>query len=228
VISIATLTYRRENLLEEAIHSFLLQNRHDCEMVVVNDYKNVQYYIDAPNVRIINCEERFSSIGEKLKFCFNNCKHNYMYRLDDDDLLCEGGLDAMCAEITQNPGYDVYRSKYSYYTHNNNYVSSPSNVNNGNCYSKQYVSTVSNWDKSCDEDVFITYRNNANIYEFESKTMIYRWGMGTYHISGIGAGKKHQDYFNVADRLGSNTKNLYKLEPKFKQDYYDKIRKEQK
>jgi glycosyltransferase involved in cell wall biosynthesis len=37
MISVLTLTYQRPNLLEEAIHSFLIQNQEDCEMVVIND-----------------------------------------------------------------------------------------------------------------------------------------------------------------------------------------------
>ena len=47
--------------------------------------------------------------------------------------------------------------------------------------------------------------------------MIYRWGMGTYHIfEGLGVDKEHKDYLDVADRLGSDTINNYRIEPHFK------------
>lgn len=224
MISVATLTYRREHILEEAIQSFVLQDRPDCEMVVLNDCCDVKYETDIPNVRIINTESRFPSIGEKLRYCFSQCSNPFLYRLDDDDLLSEGGLSIMMDAIMTNPGYDVYRAKSAHFLSNNENLSVSDNINNGNCYSKGYIKTIRKWDYSCNEDVYITYRNNARIFQFEEKTMIYRWGMGTYHISGLGVDKEHKDYLEVADRLGSDTINNYRIEPHFKNDYYKKIR----
>jgi len=52
--------------------------------------------------------------------------------------------------------------------------------------------------------------------------MIYRWGMGTYHISGMGNLSNEQIY-KITDR--SNTENgVIKLGPKFKEDYWSQIK----
>jgi len=227
MISVATLTYRRESILEEAVQSFLLQNCPDCEMVILNDHANVEYRSSYDNVRVINSNHRFPSIGQKLKYCFSNCKHNYIYRLDDDDLLCEGAIENLKEAITNNPGYDIYRSNRTHYFQNNNYKGLSDSINNGNCYTKDYVATIEDWNRSCDEDIHITYNHNAKIYNSPKQTMIYRWGMETYHISGIGAGKSHDEYFDIADSAGSKTSGDYKLKPHFKQDYYRMIKEQQ-
>ena len=51
MISVLTLTYKRPILLEEAIQSFLEQNRADCEMVIINDNPEVDYVFNHPNVK---------------------------------------------------------------------------------------------------------------------------------------------------------------------------------
>ncbi len=88
MISVLTLTYKRHHILEEAIESFLRQDiNYPKEMVIINDNKDAEYIFDHPDVRIINLKDRFTSISEKLKWGFNQCKYDYIYRLDDDDLI---------------------------------------------------------------------------------------------------------------------------------------------
>ena len=52
-------------------------------------------------------------------------------------------------------------------------------------------------------------------------SMIYRWGMGTYHISGMGNVKQEEMF----DRVDKDMKELgvYTLEPKFTSNYYEQI-----
>ena len=59
MISVLTLTYKRHHLLEEAIQSFLSQELEGCEMVIINDNKDVDYIYEHPNVRVINHKERY-------------------------------------------------------------------------------------------------------------------------------------------------------------------------
>jgi glycosyltransferase involved in cell wall biosynthesis len=227
MISVATLTYKRLDLLQEAVHSFLLQEQPDCEMVILNDDCNVKYSFDHKNIRIVNLDQRFESIGEKLKYCFDLCSNDYIYRLDDDDLLMENALVTVKQDIIDNPGFDVYRSLSHYFMTNNISVTMGSSTNNGNTYSKTYIDRIPDWKKSFGEDHYITFENNATIHQFKESTMIYRWGMNTYHISGIGGeDKTHADYLNVADRLGDSNKDELTLQPNFNRNYYELIRKE--
>lgn len=136
MISVLTLTYRRHYLLEEAIQSFLEQDFDGLsELVIIND-SGIEYVYSNDKVRIINVEKRFSSIGEKLSFGFSKCKYEYIYRLDDDDLLAPWALSDTVKDIMNYPNYDIYRSDGHYLFQDNRFIKISGNVNNGNVYTK--------------------------------------------------------------------------------------------
>lgn len=223
MISVLTLTYQRHWILEEAIQSFLLQNRKDCEMVIINDAVDVEYTIDVPNVRIFNCKERFSSIGKKIEWGYKQCKFDYIYRLDDDDLLAPNALNKVDGSIlTGNDEYDIYRGKHHIFFQNNQYLGLKDNINNGNVYTKKYLNRIEFPEKSGDEDVDITFGFKAKIYTIETPIMIYRWGGNTYHISGMGK-QKNNIILSRTDASVTKEFGVVRLIPYFKQDYYSQI-----
>jgi glycosyltransferase involved in cell wall biosynthesis len=225
MISILTLTYKRPHLLEEAIESFLAQeNPPESEMVIINDNAEVDYIFDHPRVRIINHKERFPSISAKLQWGYQQCKGEYIYRLDDDDLLAPWALHNTQTDIDNNPGYDVYRSKGMYFFVNNIFERENSNINNGNVYTKEYLDRIEWPDTSIGEDADITFHKNGKIYESKLKhTMIYRWGMGTLHISGMGH-QPNEVILAQADKVLDNRIGTIELTPKFLNDYYGQIK----
>lgn len=226
MISVLTITYKRHHLLEEAIQSFLAQeNAPECEMVIINDNPEVDYVYDHPKVRIINHKERFPSIAAKLKWGYQQCKYDYIYRLDDDDLLAPWALNNVKIDIQTNPGYEIYRSEGMYFFVNNKFEKESSNINNGNIYTKAYFDRITWPDKSGNEDDDITFHHGAKIYESKLKhTMLYRWGMGTFHISGLGV-QPNQVILDHADKVLDNTTGEIVLNPHFKNDYYEQIKK---
>jgi hypothetical protein len=224
MISVLTLTYRRHHLLEEAIESFLRQNdRKDCEMVIINDNCDVHYVFNHPQVRIINHTERFPSISAKIEWGYKQCFNNYVYRLDDDDLLTPWALENVKKDIITNPGYDIYRSKGMYFFSENKFQGENSNINNGNVYIIPYLNKITWPNTSIGEDADITFHQNANIYESKlNHTMIYRWGMQTLHISGMGQ-QPNEIILAQADKVLSNIKGIVQLHPNFLNDYYGQI-----
>jgi hypothetical protein len=223
MISVLTLTYQRHHILEEAIHSFLLQNEPDSEMIVVNDSPGTFYNFSHPQVKIFNLDKRFSSISKKLEWGFKNCSFDFIYRLDDDDLLVPKGLKQSKEMIINNPGYEIYRPKSFYYFENNNFISIESNLNSGNIYTKKYIERIQFGDNSWGEDYDITLGFNAKIFEDETvKTMIYRWGMGTYHVSGMG-NISNEEIFKWTDKITKNNVGNITLNPCFNDDYYKMI-----
>jgi glycosyltransferase involved in cell wall biosynthesis len=223
MISILTLTYQRHNLLEEAIQSFLLQNHEKSEMVIVNDSPDNFYTYDHPQIKIFNLKERFSSVSQKLKWGFEQCSFDFIYRLDDDDLLGPNGLQITEDFINKNPGFEIYRPKSHYFFIHNKFDKIGGNVNNGNVYTKSYINRIKFPDKSFGEDFDITFKNNAKIYEDSGKpTMIYRWGMSTYHVSGLGDVTTKEMYERV-DSITKNNKGNFTLNPHFSSDYYRMI-----
>lgn len=224
MISVLTLTYKRHHLLEEAIESFLRQtSSFECEMVVVNDNPEVDYVFSHPLVNIINHKERFPSISSKIEWGYKQCKYNHIYRLDDDDLLAPSAIYDSCIDILNNPGYDIYRSNGHYFFLNNIYKNVSDNINNGNIYDREYLDRITFPDKSGDEDADITFNHNAKIFTSkEPPTMIYRWGMATMHISGLGK-QTNEKILSETDRLLRNEKGTIVLSPHFNVDYYSQL-----
>ena len=234
MISVLTLTYKRPSLLEEAIESFLQSMTYSfryqdglfqTEMVVINDNPEVDYVFEHPHVRIINHKERFPSISAKIEWGYKQCKYDYIYRLDDDDLLAPWALNNAQNDITNHPGYDIYRSKGMYFFSENKFEGIQDNINNGNVYSRKYLDRIKFPDKSGNEDEDITFHHNATIYtSTHSPSMLYRWGMGTFHISGLGS-VTPEVINNHADKVLDNTTGIISLHPQFLNDYYAQIDK---
>ena len=224
MISVLTITYKRHHLLEEAIESFLRQeSKIDSEMVIINDNPEVDYIYSNDRVRVFNCKERFPSIASKLEWGYKQCKYDYIYRLDDDDLLAPWAIENVKEDILSNLGYEIYRSQGMYFFVNNKFQKEDSNINNGNVYTKDYLNRIEFPDKSGDEDMYITFRNNAKIYESKLKhTMLYRWGMNTLHISGMGI-QPNDFILAQADVMLDGTKGEIILNPHFDNDYYSNL-----
>lgn len=224
MISILTITYKRHHLLEEAIESFLRQNTTvECEMVIINDNPEVDYIYNHPKVRVINHKERFPSIAAKLEWGYKQCKYDYIYRLDDDDLLTSWALENVALDITTYPGFEIYRSSGMYFFVNNKFEKESDNINNGNVYTRSYLDRIKFPDKSGTEDADITYAHNASIHKSQLKhTMIYRWGMNTFHISGLGE-QPNNVILNHADKVLDNTTGEIELHPRFIEEYYSQL-----
>ena len=224
MISVLTLTYKRHHLLEEAIESFLIQNPEvESEMVVINDNTEVDYLYHHDRVRIINHKERFPSISAKLEWGYKQCKYDYIYRLDDDDLLSPWALENVKKDVLENPGYEIYRSKGMYFFVNNIYQGEGGNINNGNVYTKAYLDRIKFPDNSFGEDSDITFGNNSNIYTSQlNHTMLYRWGMSTFHVSGMG-NQTNETILNQADAVLDGTSGQIDIRPHFDNDYYSNL-----
>ena len=54
--------------------------------------------------------------------------------------------------------------------------------------------------------------------------MIYRWGMGTFHISGMGV-QPNEVILTQADKVLDDTKGVIHLNPHFDNDYYSQLPK---
>lgn len=230
MISVLTLTYRRHRILEEAIESYLRQDfSGESEMVIINDCETVRYEYFHPCIKIINLDKRFSSLGKKLEYGFFQCKYDYIYRLDDDDLLTPWALSDVSDDIEKNPGYDIYRNKESYFFEHNVNKGIKRNVNSGNVFKKDYLSGIDFPDMSFGEDRVLLWDNNAKIYTShnERKTMIYRWGMQTYHISGLGdisAEKSNEIVENMTSSISKNEEDgVIRLSPHFENNYYSQL-----
>lgn len=221
MITVLTLTYNRTSILEESIQSFLLQQNTNSELLIINDKTDLKYSINYPNIRVINTDYRFSSIMDKFIFGLQNSKHDYVYRLDDDDLLSGPETLSVCEEkINKNPGYDIYRSKSFYYLHDQ-ITRIGGAVNNGNIFSKKYFQNLDLPKLSFSEDHHLIQNCGAQVYEYDYVSMIYRWGLNTHHVSGYGKISIEKLISNL-DKYPQETGNKI-LNPSWKENYWEKI-----
>src|SRR5688500_5786576 len=76
-------TYNRvavnQTLLDEALHSFLVQSYPHRELIIINDCPDQEIVFDHPLVRVVNAPERFKTLGEK---------YNAAIRMSDGDAIC--------------------------------------------------------------------------------------------------------------------------------------------
>lgn len=226
MISVLTVTYGRPSLLEECIQSFIFQNCLDCEMIIVNDDSRIKYQIDNNQIKIFNFNERFRNLSRKLEWGFKNCNNNYIYRLDDDDMLAPNALKMVKEQILNNPNYDIYRRKSHFYFKNQCFIDLKNNLNTGNVYTKNYINKISFPDKDNGEDRDITFNNNAKINTLDSTpTMIYRWDPSvSYHVSGY-ANISQEKLHSIIECGRESKEGLYQLKPRFKKNYYGEINK---
>jgi glycosyltransferase involved in cell wall biosynthesis len=224
MLSILTITFQRHHILEEAIQSYLNQDYvGESEMVIVNDSPQVMYRFDHPNIRIINWPWRFPSIGKKLEFGFKLCSGDFVFRLDDDDLLMPNALTLTQAYIDEKPDQDVYRSRHFYQFGDNKFEKISDGINNGNVLSREYINRLNFPDKSADEDLDIVFSEGVKMYtaDYGQYCMIYRWGMDTYHISTkLDLPDKERLKFIKEKEHG-----FIDLVPHFDHDYYGQIPK---
>jgi len=218
MISVVTLTYNRTNLLEESVNSFVLQNDPNFEMIIVNDKHDLTYNIDHPNIKVINLKTRSSCILEKLMIGFEHASNEYVYRLDDDDLLAPNALFNCSNQIKNNPGFDLYRSKNHYLFVNNIFDHISGGVNNGNIFCKKHYLNMIHPSRSIDEDAYMLYECKAKIFDYNFISMIYRWGMGTFHISGYGIIPTEDLYNNLSQWPQEEGHKI--ITPMWKNDYW--------
>jgi glycosyltransferase involved in cell wall biosynthesis len=221
MITVLTITYNRTELLQEALKSFVLQDLPSAQMLIINDKKDLKYSTNVDNVDIINIDNRFGSLLEKLVFGIKNSKYNYVYRLDDDDLLsCKESLSSCYKYIQQNTNFDIYRS-HKHYLLNRNTVSKKYAINTGNIYNKNFILSLKDLPQlDIAEDSYLNYKCNAKKYSYDFISMIYRWGI-TKNLTNLRHLEKSALY-KAIDKQKQQSGNV-ELKPKWNKNYWDKI-----
>jgi glycosyltransferase involved in cell wall biosynthesis len=226
-LTVLTLTWERKELLEEAIHSFILQDDPKAEMLIINDDPEVTYQIDKEyedkGVKIINVRQKFKTFMDKLRFGFEQSRWDYVYRLDDDDLLDEWALYKVRKEIDQNPGFDIYRASNHWFVHmaDPKQTGVSGGVNNGNTFRKHFALNMdwANAPEPPGEDQWYFNRQMARHYEWAGATMLYRWASAHYHLTNkpiASSIHENQEQYHKKEK-GTG---IQKLNPHWREDWF--------
>lgn len=193
-ISCCMPTYGRSvATLNEAVQCFLEQDYAGAkELVIYNDYKNVQFEFDHPEVRIVNSAEREPTLGAKYNATVALARHDFICLWDDDDIYLPHRLSYSIANLNN----DVFRSGRNYVLkRNGDHLELMSSVFPATvCIKKSLYEAIGGFeqgevavDMGFVQKVDRIFARNAHI-PIEDIFYIYRWSPGTqYHHSAVAA-----------------------------------------
>ncbi len=203
-VSCMCLTYGRPHLLEEAIESFLRQDYQGVkELIVLNDLKEQKLIFDHPEVKIINLDQRFHSVGEKRNACASLSSHDYLFVWDDDDIYLPHrisySISMMTSHFTNKLWGDFFKPAVAFLLDNIMILYARQNeklYHSGAAYTRQTFDYVRGYNhKGCGEDSDferrvakikfdgIELKDIYYVIELKDVYYLYRVGdFGSYHL----------------------------------------------
>lgn len=189
-ITILTITFDRVLLLQECYESFKRLSYQNKIWLVVNDNPNNKWICEDNRVININLDKHFTSLSAKMNYAIKLIPTDHFIILEDDDLLLPGHVNHMLEYMEERSDYQIWKNKEGFYAVDNELKSYHSNVMNGCLVKKEGLQELDlNRVCSFDQDLFQKHKVYiGNKY----RSHIYRWGMDTFHASGMGDGKEGQ------------------------------------
>ena len=230
-ISAKTTTYGRVDMLEEALHSFLMQDYEgESEMVIVNDYPLQTLHFDHPRVRIINLDKTFPVIGEKENFAIEQCKFNTIYNCDDDDVFLSHHFQNINDYF---PNHNLLHWNRGVFMVGHDIKKINTLGNCGIVYDREFVRSLGGYPREhagADMTLVIKIRDNGGKIARalpDNPSQFYNWCGGSYHLSGQGTDTEERD--NIIIRHSRHIESLrmkgeiptgdIELKPHWKRDY---------
>lgn len=238
LISCKCITYGRTNLLEEAVHSFLIQEYNGPkELIIVNDYPLQTLIFNHPEVKVINTDTTFPTIGHKENFALEQCSGDIIAVWDDDDIAMPNHLSNIAKYFT--PGSNILHWQKGVYYNEPAITAITGLGNSGVVYSKSGWEKVGKhpFENAGYDTTFINKLHklggvvNAAPPDHEVSWW-YMWGGRDYHMSGLGADVKGKP--NVLQRHAAHiekkrvkgeipTGDVY-LNPRWHKDYQQMLK----
>lgn len=105
-VSCVCLPQGQAEPLEEAIHSFLLQDYHGAkELVILNDTPELRLEFDHPEIRIVNLSEQFRRPNEKRNAAFALSSHDLLFVWDDDGIYLPHCISFATGDFGKHKGF---------------------------------------------------------------------------------------------------------------------------
>ena len=237
-ISCKMITYGRVHLLEESLNSFLKQEYPGKkELVIVNDYPLQKLVYDHPEVKILNLDKTFDTIGEKENFAVEQCQFDIIVQWDDDDVAMPNHLMNIAKYFT--PGTNLLHWKKGVYYNDPNITDITWIGNSGIVYTKQAWESIGRHPiENAGYDMTLVEKMHrlGNIVFAEPPhdevSWFYMWGGRGYHMSGQGHDKegspnviqRHSAYVELQRVKGNIPTGEIKLDPYWRHDYIQMLK----
>jgi glycosyltransferase involved in cell wall biosynthesis len=113
-ISYAILTHNEGAYIEKLLSFLSSKKRDEDEIVVVDDYSTdeltkaiLEEHEAMGNVRLIKNELK-NNFARQKNFLTTQCKGDYIFQIDADEMLSEGLIENLPAILESNPDNEVY------------------------------------------------------------------------------------------------------------------------
>ena len=228
-ISCLCPTYGRPHALEEAIHSFLIQDYPgEKELVILNDLPDQQLHFKHSQVKIVNLPNRITNLGEKFNLTALEATGEVFAVWDDDDIFLPHRLTYSFERMWRG----LFHTGLGFYEVGPQQIEYAQNL----FHSCLMLTKKAFWDIGgyrrvdwCGADTLLFQDLIARYGEF-SKTIpdqdrfyIYRWStVQSYHVSGWSSEKVSSLVENfVKDRIqsGQLQSGVVELRPYWSYDY---------
>lgn len=232
-VSCQCITYKRTDLLEEAIESFLRQDYPGPkELIILNDDEEQTLFFDHPEIKIFNVKERFKTIGEKRNESVKLSSYDLLMPWDDDDIYLPYKIFFGVKKLLEN-NLDYYNFNQAFfYSKDEKIIDINSNTYHANSiYTKNIFLKINGYfNLNIGEDIDFELRlknitNNfiiENIYTNKNinkkdTTYMYRWGGIPAHLS---TSKNDSALEEIKKQRSQNSLkgNIY-LNSNWKEDY---------
>ncbi len=227
-VSCCMPTYGKSaKLLNESVQCFLDQDYAGVkELVIYNDYKNVQFEFDHPEVRIVNSAEREPNFGAKYNATVALARNEYIFLWDDDDIFLPHRITYSLANMRN----DVFRSGRNYLLNGQAehlelfYSVCPSSV----CIKKSVYMEMGGFDQK-EEAVDVDFIKKLDVISggythmpIEDIYYIYRWNpAANYHHSAIAARANGDEFVQglIDDAISTEIRGRQTITPTYYRDY---------
>ncbi len=232
-ISAFCCTYGRPFCLEEALHSFLIQDYDgEKEIIILNDLAEQTLFFDHPQVKIINLKERIVPLSKKFNECISYCTGDYIFVWEDDDIYLPWKITFSINNLDEN---GCFHTGSAFLERGIDDLALCSNLHHSSlCMHKDNWKKVEyyNYDEndSCNLDTVIfskiinNFGNISKSIKPEEVFYIYRWGnSGAYHGSATQKNMSNFAKINVQKYFDSGKikyGNIF-LNPKWSYDFLE-------
>ncbi len=239
-ISCLMPTYNRipngQFMVEEALHSFLLQDYEDSELIICNDTPNQKLEYDDDRVIIMNLDERFETLSDKIQYMIDNSNGEYLCRWDDDDISLPHRLSYSIDKLTSVCGKPVkgkleWRADNYFYCpkEETHYVAGAGNTHVMSLWHRDVLGVIGGYPPKAsgwEDQAFNQAIYQAGVSEWMGEEIpaediyyLYRWGVSDCHLSGTGGG--NEGLQNHWDEIGQREiqEGTFELDPHWMEDY---------
>lgn len=221
-------TFGRLNLLNESVESFLRQDyKGPKELVVYNDCPWMELEFGHPEVTVVNLPFRFPSLGDKLNSLHNISAGDVLINWPNDDIFLPWSISTTLAKLPRRKCFAGSGYWYSEYNEIRKFVRAHCAGMLG--YFKRlpipkYTPMIAGEDQDFVNKLVERALFEVTTLKKKDAFFIYRWGTGSYHLSGYGDDVDAWRFVEQWTRR-DYPPGRYRIEPGWQRDYVADIKK---